>query len=42
MRFNGIIPEEQGKMLQLLDHYIPIVNEGAARKMREMIHKATF
>lgn len=42
VRFNGIIPEEQEKMLQLLDHYIPIVNEGAARKMREMIHKATF
>jgi coproporphyrinogen III oxidase-like Fe-S oxidoreductase len=42
IRFDGMIPADQQKMLQLMDHRIPKVNEKAARLMREMIHKATF
>ena len=42
IRFDGMVPADQQKMLQLMDHRIPKINEKAARLMREMIHKATF
>ncbi|MBQ9001317.1 MAG: radical SAM protein, partial [Eggerthellaceae bacterium] len=42
VRFEGLVPADQQKMLQLLDDRIPKINERAARIMREMIHKAAF
>ncbi|WP_165173896.1 radical SAM protein [Adlercreutzia sp. ZJ242] len=42
LRFEGMVPEAQGLMLELLDNLIPKMNEGAARRMREMLHKASF
>lgn len=42
IRFEGGIPQNQQGMLELLDNYIPKINEGAARKMRNLIHKASF
>lgn len=42
IRFEGIVPDDQSKMLELLDHHIPKVNEQASRRMREMLHHATF
>ncbi len=42
IRFEGLLPGDKEKMLQLLDARIPKINEQAARLMREMIHKATF
>lgn len=42
IRFDGQLPGDKQKMLQLMDARIPKINEQAARLMREMIHKATF
>lgn len=42
IRFDGMVPADQQKMLDLLDAKIPKINESAARLMREMIHKASF
>lgn len=42
IRFEGIIPADQQKMLELMDYHIPKINEPTARLMREMIHKASF
>ena len=42
IRFEGKLPGDRDKMLQLLDARIPKINERSARLMREMIHKATF
>lgn len=42
IRFDGKLPGDKEKMLALMDHMIPKINEKAARLMREMIHKATF
>lgn len=42
IRFNGLLPGDKQKMLDLMDNRIPKINESAARLMREMIHKATF
>lgn len=42
LKFDGMIPENQEKMVQLLDNLIPKVNEDASRRMREMLHKAKF
>lgn len=42
VRFEGLVPADQQKMLALMDDRIPKINESAARLMREMIHKATF
>lgn len=42
LKFDGMVPENQQKMVELLDHLIPKVNEDASRRMREMLHKATF
>ncbi len=42
LRFNGMLPSDRQKMLDLLDNLTPKVNESAARRMREMLHKATF
>lgn len=42
IRFDGKLPADKDKMLALMDHMIPKINEKAARLMREMIHKATF
>ncbi len=42
LRFEGVVPEKQQLMVELMDNLIPKINENAARKMREFIHKATF
>ena len=42
IRFDGLLPGDKQKMLQLLDDRIPKMDEKFARLMREMIHKATF
>lgn len=42
IRFDGLLPGDREKMLQLMDARIPKINEQSARLMREMIHKATF
>ena len=42
IRFDGKLPGDTQKMLDLMDNMIPKINEKAARLMREMIHKATF
>lgn len=42
IKFEGMIPTNQAGMLELLDHNIPKMNEKSARKIREMIHRATF
>ena len=42
IKFDGFIPHNRQGMLELLDHRIPKMNERAARRMREMLHKATF
>lgn len=42
IKFDGGIPYNQEGMLQLLDHRIPKMNEKAARRMRELLHHATF
>ena len=42
VRFNGMLPGDRGKMLELMDHLIPKIDERSARIMREMIHKASF
>ncbi len=42
IKFDGGIPYNQEGMLQLLDHRIPKMNERAARRMRELLHHATF
>lgn len=42
LRFQGVLPGDQQKMLQLLDNLTPKVNESASRRMREMLHKASF
>ena len=42
IRFEGGIPHNKQGMLELLDNRIPKMNERAARRMREMLHHATF
>ena len=42
VRFDGGIPQNKEGMLQLMDNYIPKINEDAARRFRNLIHKATF
>lgn len=42
VRFQGMVPESQQKMVELMDNRIPMVNEGAARRMREKLHGAAF
>ena len=42
IRFDGMLPGNREQLLELMDVYIPKINEQAARLMREMIHKATF
>ncbi|MDO4290483.1 MAG: radical SAM protein [Eggerthellaceae bacterium] len=42
LRFEGTVPYNQDKMLELMDNLIPKMSEKASRRMREMIHKATF
>ena len=42
IRFNGLLPGDKEKMLQLMDDRIPKMDEKFSRLMREMIHKATF
>lgn len=42
IRFEGLVPKDQQNMLTLIDKRLPMVNEKASRKMREMLHKATF
>lgn len=42
IRFDGGIPQNQQGMIELMDNYIPKINEDAARRFRNLIHKATF
>ena len=42
IKFDGLLPKDQQNILALLDNRIPKMNENAARKIREMIHHATF
>ena len=42
IRFEGTVPGNQATMVELLDNLIPRMNERASRRMREMLHKATF
>lgn len=42
VRFEGMVPKDQQNMLLLIDDRLPKINPVAARKMREMIHKARF
>lgn len=42
IRFEGGVPRNQKAMLELLDARIPLINETVARRMREMLHHATF
>lgn len=42
IRFEGIMPTDQEKMVQLMDHMIPRINETAARKMRNFLHGVDY
>ena len=42
IRFEGMVPKDQRNMVELLEHRIPAMNEGAARRLREKLHGATF
>lgn len=42
IRFEGMVPKDQANMVELLEHRIPVMREGAARRMRETLHRATF
>ncbi len=42
IRFEGMVPLNQQKLVELMDHRIPQMNEQAARRMREALHGATF
>ena len=42
LRFQGVLPGDKTKMLELIDHLAPKVSESASRRMREMLHRATF
>lgn len=42
IRFDGGVPQNQQGMIELMDNYIPKINENAARRFRNLIHKATF
>ena len=42
VRFEGLVPKDQANMVELLEHRIPMMREGAARRMRETLHHATF
>lgn len=42
IRFEGMIPKDRDNMVLLMDNLIPKMNEGAARRMREALHRSTF
>lgn len=42
IKFEGLIPKDQENILKLIDNRLPKINADAARRMREMIHKAKF
>lgn len=42
IRFEGVVPTNQAGMVELMDNQIPKINEKAARRFRELIHKARF
>lgn len=42
IKFEGMIPADQQNMVALLDNLIPKMDEGASRRLREMLHRATF
>lgn len=42
LRFQGRLPESRQKMLDLIDNLAPKMSESASRRMREMLHKASF
>lgn len=42
IRFEGLVPKDQENMLKLIDNRLPKMNPKAARKVRELLHGATF
>ncbi len=42
VRFEGMVPMNQAKLVELMENRIPMMNEGASRRMREALHGATF
>lgn len=42
IKFEGLIPKDQENMLKLIDNRLPKMNPAAARKVRELLHNATF
>lgn len=42
IKFEGVVPKDQQNMVTLLEHRIPVMNEAAARRLREKLHGATF
>ncbi len=42
IKFEGMVPADRQNMVALLDNLIPKMDEGAARRLREMLHRATF
>lgn len=42
IRFEGTVPKDQENMLKLIDNRLPKMNPKAARKVRELLHNATF
>lgn len=42
IRFEGMSPKDCANMVELLNHQIPSIKEGPARRYRELIHRATF
>lgn len=42
IKFEGLIPKDQENILKLIDSRLPKINPDAARRMREMIHRAKF
>lgn len=42
IKFEGLIPKDQENILRLIENRLPKINPDAARRLREMIHKAKF
>lgn len=42
VRFEGMVPLNQTKLVELMENRIPMMNEQAARRMRESLHHTTF
>ncbi len=42
VRFEGMVPQNQAALVELMEHRIPLMNEKASRKMREALHGARY